>query len=47
MRNKTNCKIAYFLTGDKWNKCFDIQRRVYDTDYLSPALTTCGGVIRG
>ena len=45
MEQITNCKVKYMLCGDKWDKMHDISRRVYDTDYLSPTLHICGGVI--
>ena len=37
------CKCIGMLSGGKWDKINESCRRVYDTDYLSPTITTCGG----
>lgn len=45
MEQITNCKVKYFLCGGKWEHTIDMNRRVYDTDYLAPTLKVVGGVI--
>ena len=37
------CKQVATLTGGKWDKVIDKNRRVYSTETISPTLTTCGG----
>lgn len=37
------CKQVGILTGGKWDKMHDCIRRVYDTDALSPTITSGGG----
>ena len=38
-----DCKQVGILTGGKWDKMHDCIRRVYDTDALSPTITSGGG----
>lgn len=40
------CKQVATLTGGKWDKCLESNRRVYSTENVSPTITTCGGGIR-
>lgn len=40
------CKHVATLSGGKWDKVLDLNRRVYSTDYIAPTLTTCGGEIK-
>lgn len=37
------CKQVATLTGGKWDKCLESNRRVYSTENVSPTITTCGG----
>lgn len=37
------CKQVATLTGGKWDKVIDKNRRVYSAEAISPTLTTCGG----
>ena len=37
------CKQIGILTGGKWDKMHECIRRVYDTDALSPTITSGGG----
>jgi len=37
------CKQVGILTGGKWDKMHECIRRVYDTDAISPTITS-GGV---
>lgn len=37
------CSQIGLLTGGKWDKMHDCNRRVYSVDNLSPTLTTMGG----
>lgn len=40
---KINCKCIGMLSGEKWDRLKEQNRRVYSADYISPTLTTCGG----
>lgn len=37
------CKQIGRLAGGKWSNMLDMNRRVYDTQGLSPTITTMGG----
>lgn len=37
------CHCIGMLTGGKWDKRHEANRRVYDPQYISPTITTCGG----
>lgn len=37
------CKLIGRLFGGKWDKSFDLARRVYSVEGLAPTLHTCGG----
>lgn len=43
MRNEVNCNCIGNLSGGKWDRCNECNRRVYDINAISPTLTTCGG----
>lgn len=38
-----SCKCVCMLSGGKWDKCKEQNRRVYSPDGVSPTITTCGG----
>lgn len=38
-----NCKLLGRLCGGKWDKSYDISRRVYSVEGLAPTIHTCGG----
>lgn len=38
-----SCKCVGMLSGGKWDKAIECNRRVYSPDGVSPTLTTCGG----
>lgn len=38
-----NCKCIGMLSGGKWDRVKEQNRRVYSADYILPTLTTCGG----
>ena len=38
-----NCKCVGMLSGGRWDKYMDSNRRVYDPDFVCPTITTCGG----
>lgn len=38
-----DCKQVGILTGGKWDKMHECTRRVYDTDAISPTITSGGG----
>lgn len=38
-----SCKCVCMLSGGKWDKCKEQNRRVYSPNGVSPTLTTCGG----
>lgn len=40
---EVKCNQVGMLSGDKWDKLHDTNRRVYASDGLSPTLTTMGG----
>lgn len=41
-----SCKFVGMLSGGKWDKAIEVNRRVYSPDGISPTLTTCGGAIK-
>lgn len=38
-----SCKCVGMLSGGKWDKAIECNRRVYSPDGISPTITTCGG----
>lgn len=38
-----NCKKVGDLSGGKYDKMLECNKRVYSTEYCSPTITTCGG----
>lgn len=43
MKQEIKCNQIGILSGGKWDKLHDTNRRVYGADGLSPTLTTMGG----
>ena len=43
MAVELKCELVGRLCGGKWDKGFDISRRVYSVDGLAPTIHTCGG----
>lgn len=41
--NDISCKCTGVLSGGKWDKCKEQNRRVYSVEHVAPTLTTCGG----
>jgi site-specific DNA-cytosine methylase len=41
--NDIKCNCIGLLSGGKWDRLLDHNRRVYSVDGLSPTITTCGG----
>lgn len=37
------CRCIGLLTGGKWDKVLESNRRVYDAEYIAPTITCCGG----
>jgi DNA (cytosine-5)-methyltransferase 1 len=38
-----DCEMVGMLSGGKWDKLMDVNRRVYSINGISPTVTTCGG----
>lgn len=43
MAAELKCELVGRLCGGKWDKGFDISRRVYSVEGLAPTIHTCGG----
>lgn len=43
VENSIKSEQVGVLSGGKWDKMYDIARRVYSSNGLSPTITTCGG----
>ncbi|MDE6868556.1 MAG: DNA cytosine methyltransferase [Clostridia bacterium] len=41
--SEIQCKLIGRLHGGKWDKIYDVGRRVYSVEGLAPTLHTCGG----
>ena len=37
------CRCIGMLSGGKWDKVLESNRRVYDAEYIAPTITCCGG----